>query len=149
MTRQPVDLFVRHDPAPFCAACSKCCEAMPGQAIPSDFGWERTPTPANEEALAEMLRGGWIIDYWEGDPDVFYLRARAVNDPDGPVHGSWGGRCVWLDDRSGCTAPVKPAACAALEPEDPALGGSCVSKLSKFEWAQAWVGWQETLVALV
>ncbi len=126
-------------PVPFCATCGQCCKRMPGQFFPADLG----PDQASREAKARDLlaTGDYSIDWWEGDPDIYFLRPATVAARGEIFDPSWGGRCVLLGE-DGCTLARedRPTVCKALKPS---ATGSC-DGIGKSEVANAWesdTGW--------
>ena len=132
------------EPTDACQGCGDCCRTMPGQCTPQDFGFEDQPTQEHIAELHKHLDGGWIIDWWEGEPPTYYVRARATNDPPLRHNGSWRGQCSWLGD-TGCTAPFKPSNCADIMPSPTQAGCVSPSGLDKLDWAETWDNWQDVL----
>lgn len=121
-----------YPPSAECVGCGRCCMHAPGVTLPSD--WE-SGGEIDWAAIEVAIRSGrWCVDWWEGEiPETrrargVYLRPAICGHEGSAVHAGWGGRCTFLSSQ-GCTAPRKPAGCAALKPrENP--GGSCAHPLA-------------------
>lgn len=132
-----------------CADCGgNCCKAMPGGVFPADVWGVDGPDWQRVRAMLES--GNYAVDWWEGDPEQYYMRPATVNG--GRVlDGSWGGACVLLTD-DGCPLDEdeRPTGCRILAPHPD--GGSCTvpdSDRSDKEMAKdAWAPWSEALYAL-
>lgn len=94
-----------------------CCKAMPGSALPEDFG-----EPIHLALFRGLAQSGlWAVDWWEGDIEdggdldrCYYWRAtraesEQIFDP------AWGGTCSWLTE-TGCREPFagRPSGCRSL-----------------------------------
>jgi len=104
---------------------------LPGIALPEDFG-----LPDTVQLIAALKSGNWVIDWWEDDKPLYYVRP-ATKDAIGKLFDpSWGGECVFLE-KTGCSLPHdnRPAGCRLLEPNKP----DCIAHgASKFEAGKAW-----------
>ena len=100
--------------AALCKRCKgDCCKRAPGAAFPSDF-----PRLGRQTAIkAALLSGRWVIDWWEGEPLIYFLRPATTGAQDRIFHASWGGRGVFLRP-TGCELAFsrRPRGCRVLEP---------------------------------
>ena len=144
------DDHVRPD---ICAPCGgRCCKALPGAAMPEDFGADDAAIRA---AMKERLvTGEWSIDWWEGDPrpdtyeaDRGYFLRPATRAGRGDVFDpSNGGTCVFFEDGKGCRIfEARPSGCRGLEPVTG--NGDCnVRYASKQDAAVAWLPYAAMIV---
>jgi Fe-S-cluster containining protein len=109
-----------------CAECGgKCCKKYAGSVFPSDIKGEIT-----EEAIRNLLKSGYAVDWFEGDPrkdkppdepdlDLAYFIRPAHKGITNIFDPSWGGECVFFTD-SGCKLQFKdrPFECRALQPSN-------------------------------
>lgn len=132
-----------YPPTEACAACKgECCRHMACHYAPSDF-----PDLSFDGLKQEIEKGRISIDWWEGNPRAYFLRARHVGEP--VVKGSWGGRCVNLTD-TGCSLSweERPTGGKALKPHsDP--DGICTTSYSKEKCKNDWKKHAEVLNKLV
>ena len=88
-----------------CSACGgKCCNNLPGNAHPQDFGFDTMSEDQIREELTAMFKSGnWQIDWWEnysteegndGHKGIF-IRPTTKKGRGSIYHGAW--------DREGCT----------------------------------------------
>jgi hypothetical protein len=110
-----------------CSACGgKCCQNMPGNAHPADFGFESLPEEEISERLTQMFASGdWQIDWWDGYEDEFndgyrglFLRPATVKGKGKIYHGSWTHEgCVFYINNI-CSLPfsTRPYDCKDLVP---------------------------------
>jgi hypothetical protein len=104
---------------------------MPGHYSPTDFS-----DLSFEGLKAKIEKGNIAIDWWEGQPRKYYLRARQVGED--IVHGSWGGICVNLAPW-GCRLnwDDRPLGCKSLKPHESKYGkcvGSYTKEICKDDW---------------
>ena len=136
-----------------CAKCGgKCCNRMPGEAVPDNI--IRLFGGTLEQALkAAFDSGDWVIDWWEGDPrpakdelyQGYYVRPRAINDAAGLYNPSWGGQCSFLiGDHCKLAPEERPQACRLLEPKE----DGCVMHEpgGKREAALAWLSNHDMII---
>lgn len=125
-----------------CAKCKgRCCKVMSGQATADQFcaPYKELLEACVQEALES---GQWVVDWWDADPPVYYLRPRhkgtqGLRDP------SWGGECIFLTD-TGCelSFPERPTACQLLMPKE----DGCVKGISKYDAAATWLPYQKQIM---
>jgi len=125
---------------------------MPGTVFPEDCGEDI------EAGLRAMLASGeYMLDYWEGefehhsgdptlvmpaDKTAYYLRPRVDNEVDNawPVHGTWGGKCIFHMD-TGCRLKfeARPLNCRMLKPRE-RRGAECtIDGVPKEDCIAAWI----------
>ena len=124
-----------------CKKCGgKCCKAIPGGALPEDFG-----EPLFDNLKQAFATGNWAIDWWESDPtgqdkiDCGYFIRPKVKGVNKIYDPSWGGECIFLEDGVGCKLlpHERPANCRLTEPK---VNGKCiVHGASKKDVAIAWI----------
>lgn len=149
----------RNENSVVCSACTKrCCDRMPGSVFPYQLAG------INAESIASLLRNGYCLDWWEGDPRTdksnwddpdamhrcLYIRPKVVGSENRVYHPTWGGKCIFLT-ATGCSHQFdnRPAECQALKPNE-AKPGSCsggTDKYSKRNTALAWLPYQHMLEA--
>lgn len=132
-----------YQPTKLCAVCKgKCCRFVACHYSPRDF------TDLTFSGLKKEIKKGRIsIDWWVGDQDEYYLRARHVGEP--IVCGSWGGTCVNLTE-TGCSLSwdERPLGGKALKPAD-TIDGTCTSSYTKEDCKEEWKAYADTLSQLV
>lgn len=122
-----------------CKKCGgKCCQKMPGIAIPADWRYNR------EKIKKSIESGMWSIDWYIAEPDIYYLRPRIKGKP--LVHGAWGSSgsfCVFWRKKDGCVLPFerRPYQCRELVPVE----GVCVGEHDKLWHAKKWIKYQNLL----
>jgi len=110
------------EPAPnehpdICTECGgECCKQDPGLCHPADF----------KDLEAALRSGDYQIDWWDGDPRIYYMRSTVRNAIGSLFHGAWGGKCALLTD-GGCRLAWsdRPFACRALVPSANRLMRPC------------------------
>jgi Fe-S-cluster containining protein len=85
-----------NEDAKTCTKCGgECCKRYPGIIAPDDLG-----TTARDilSKCRELLRtGGYQVDWWEGDPNIYFVRPKIMDHRSGSVFSpSWGGSCYFL-----------------------------------------------------
>ena len=106
-----------------CAECGgECCKHIPGLCHPKDF------KDFDADLETALRSGDYQIDWWEGDPDIYYVRPTVVDAIGKLFHGSWGAACtlltdngcrlVWSDRPFACRAIVPSATCGAADGMD-------------------------------
>ena len=121
-----------------CSECGgKCCQRMPGCAVPDDF-----------DSLIQNMReaiesGKWSIDWYDADPCIYYMRPRMNGC--GVVHPAYPGDgvCIFLT-KSGCELSFKdrPQGCKDLVAGD---DGNCPQVHGKLYYARKWNDYQQFL----
>lgn len=157
-----------HEDASLCGPCGgRCCQQMPGSALPADFG---AGTPAFAQRIESALASGrWAVDWWEGDPRVekgsalsplemmfasSYMEAHYLRPATAGMEGevfdpSYGGRCTFHSERGCGIFPSRPSGCRGLKPmplEVRQLQGCSVEYGSKREAAIAWLPYEKILL---
>ena len=123
-----------------CKTCGSCCKTMGCHYSPDDF------KEINYEYLKSEIEKGHIsIDWWEDNPNRYFLRIRNV-DADA-VDPSWGGRCSLLTE-NGCPLPFekRPKGARFLDAKQ---SGDCDQGYGKKACADDWYAYDEILVKLV
>lgn len=130
----------------YCAECKgHCCMHYPGIYSPNDF------KDIKKELTALLQTGKYSFDSWEGDPrdgetefeesEVLFFRPATINCDCKYIDRSWGGRCVFLNDDTGCAAPLKPHQCEDLKPAKN-FPRECIGGYSKQQAATDWIPYQ-------
>lgn len=131
-------------PTEVCAQCKgACCKTMGCHYSPTDFD-----DLSFEGLKAEIEKGKISIDWWSGDEQEYYLRARHVGAP--VVDPSWGGRCINLTE-TGCSLPweKRPLGGRALKPKENSDSGECRTFYSKEQCKNDWKPYSDVLKQLV
>jgi hypothetical protein len=141
-----------------------CCQSMPGEFIPADFGMtKRTSSAQARTIIYSILKTTLVaVDWWEGDPTpdgrltedqkAYYLRPRIANEYR-LFHAGWGGVCALLEGRdgicelsreAGCLLPDdrRPYGCRTLRPRG-YKSRRCTGPGSKQKAAIAWLPYSE------
>lgn len=149
----------RNESKSACSACKKrCCDNMPGIVFPEQL------KEITVKSVAKMLRNGYCLDWWEGDPRAksffdtpfagqlsisLFIRPQIASKESKVFHGAWGGKCSFLTP-TGCKLTFKnrPLECQALVPNEKSPGDCKPKKnysYSKDKAAFAWIPYQDIL----
>lgn len=110
-----------------CSACGGvCCNTLPGNSYPEDFGFEGITQEQVLEGLIEMFKtGNWQIDWWDGKlPDdicsknALFIRPSTKKGRGRIYHGAWAFEGCIFHTQTGCTLTFdeRPHDCKALVP---------------------------------
>jgi Fe-S-cluster containining protein len=132
-----------------CTKCGgECCKRYPGIIAPDDLG---ATTRDILSKCRELLRtGGYQVDWWEGDPNIYFVRPKIMDHRSGSVFSpSWGGSCYFLA-YNGCTLLFedRPLGCRVLVPNKETPGRGCVNPkefATKWEFAVLWKPYSKQL----
>ena len=123
-----------------CTTCQGlCCKAMPGIVYPKDIDGE-----LSDNIMTMLYSGLYAIDWYEGNPAMYYLRPAIKGD--GRVYSpSWGGECIFLST-SGCDLQFsdRPRGCRMLGPKPGNISCDAHGHTKK-HGAEAWVPFSKIL----
>ena len=112
-----------------CIECrGKCCKSNPGILHPDDI---------EIKDISSMLKSeNYAIDWWEGEPNLYFLRPAIKGNQGKIFHPAWGGECVFLKS-NGCILEYdkRPRQCKELKPGEQC---SLPEGKDKYAYAKFW-----------
>lgn len=110
-----------------CSECGgKCCLNLPGNAYPTDFGFEQmTPDEITSELKKMFSSQNWQIDWWEGynseengGHQGIFIRPATKSGQGKIYHGAWDHEGCVFHAKNKCTLPFdsRPYECKELVP---------------------------------
>ncbi len=144
-----------------CKICGgHCCNSMGCEIYPQDVKQWFASEEITKEMIMKIFNSGMVtLDWWTGDirehfkhhvdssemlDRSFYLHMRNIGE--GPIFGSWGGKCKALLP-TGCSIPwdKRPIGAKALVPSKTGNPKDCHSELRKPECALSWIPYEAIL----
>lgn len=102
-----------------CKKCGgRCCNSIPGRALPEDFFINETLSP--KLILKALKSGFWSLNSMHFEPSVYFLQPKVKGEPTTrPIDNRYLGSCVFLD-KKGCRLKpqMRPHECRMVEPKD-------------------------------
>ena len=126
-----------------CSKCTNvCCEQMPGINSPEDFG------EITKEKIESLISGGkYAIDCWDGNPDIYYIRPNIVGNTK-VLDRSWGGECIFLEEKCTLSFNDRPLNCRMLIPDENGCNFGGI-KADKKYFADMWLDYQDILIEII
>jgi hypothetical protein len=142
-----------------CSVCGgKCCNTLPGNAHPRDFGFETKSREQILEELIEMFKtGNWQIDWWECKlPDdicsqnALFIRPATKKGQGRIYHGAWAYEGCIFHTRSGCKLSFseRPHDCKELIPRvgKCMLPSEAIGTNSKLVAIEEWSPYEDLII---
>lgn len=124
-----------------CSLCKgMCCKGLPGICWPGDI------QPLDLATILSMVNSGrYAIDYWEGDPQIYWIRP-SIKGNTSPIDPVFRGECIFLTDK-GCslTFSERPAQCRAITPSSGLRCSATEGYKGKETARDAWTPHQELM----
>ena len=130
-----------------CSICKGfCCKRSPAIVYPEDIKGE---LKTGLKAILET--GKYCIDWWEGDPEIYFIRPATKGNEGKLLDPTWGGECTFLTEE-GCSLEFseRPEGCRFLRPNSNyPYDCDAPDGHNKKHGADAWLPYQDMIKEII